>query len=642
MAKLGRLIVSLEANTAKFTRGLESVDKRLERFGYNARRITKLAGSVFAGFSLAVITKDIAEINDKWLLMEGRLKLVKREGESLINTQEKLFELSQRTAQSVESTVSFYVQLGRATKNLDVSQQQLLDVTETLNKAIIVSGASTQSASAALFQLQQGLSAGALRGEELNSVMEQTPRIAELIADNLGVTTGELRKMGEQGKLTASTVINAVLGQKDVISKEYSEIPRTVAQNMQILSNEMDKAAKSVSGINKLYNEGVEALIAWVKVYNLAFNPDLQVKYRRELSTLFQMQKEFSMEGRVRGKAEREALAKRIELQRQLVADLNSQVLAVEKLDELGQKQKKVEDDEEKRKQRTKGLAEQNELIIKNLSAHEAASMEILRQHAYWYGNITSVEAYTEKVNELAEQLKKPMSQADSDFGKDIITDNYGEQLARNQEAQEELLRQDREHRQRIVRQAVEEKEELKKLEQEHRDFMLNTTADLFGSLASLVGQGSKKAFERSKKLARAQTIISTYAAAQKAYESQIIPGDPSSFFRASLAAAAAVAAGLARLAAINRTTYGSASGAAASTGAGSFVSAPGPSPVTPGATNAAQGQTFIIITDGTISEGQLDDILDRASQRINEGSQVIIRKDSVQAQEIASAASTV
>ncbi len=93
-------------------------------------------------------------------------------------------------------------------------------------------------------------------------------------------------------------------------------------------------------------------------------------------------------------------------------------------------------------------------------------------------------------------------------------------------------------------------------LNRQHRDDMLSNTASLFGSLSDIVGAGSKRAFELSKQLARAQTLVSTYSAAQKAFESQIIIGDPTSLGRAYMAAGAAVAAGLARLVQINRTSF--------------------------------------------------------------------------------------
>jgi tape measure domain-containing protein len=95
-----------------------------------------------------------------------------------------------------------YSSISRATQDLGVSSEQTLRLTETLAKAITISGVSAQSANAAMIQLSQGLSSGTLRGEELNSIMEQTPRVARALAQGLGVGIGALREMGKEGKLT--------------------------------------------------------------------------------------------------------------------------------------------------------------------------------------------------------------------------------------------------------------------------------------------------------------------------------------------------------------------------------------------------------------------------------------------------------
>ncbi|WP_373224516.1 tape measure protein, partial [Proteus mirabilis] len=83
-----------------------------------------------------------------------------------------------------------------------LSQQKVAELTETVSKAVAISGASTTAAQAALTQFGQALASGQLRGEELNSVMEQTPALAKAIADGMGVSVGELRKKAQDGEMT--------------------------------------------------------------------------------------------------------------------------------------------------------------------------------------------------------------------------------------------------------------------------------------------------------------------------------------------------------------------------------------------------------------------------------------------------------
>ncbi|MCX8018692.1 MAG: tape measure protein, partial [Rhodocyclaceae bacterium] len=118
-----------------------------------------------------------------------------------------------------------------------LSQQQLLSLTETIANAVTVSGASAQASQAALTQLSQGLASGVLRGEELNSILEQTPRLARALADGLGVGVGALRQLGEQGKLTADVVMQALQSQQQVLAAEVQTSVLTVGQAFTQLQN---------------------------------------------------------------------------------------------------------------------------------------------------------------------------------------------------------------------------------------------------------------------------------------------------------------------------------------------------------------------------------------------------------------------
>lgn len=108
---------------------------------------------------------------------------------------------------------------------------------EQLNKQIALSGASAQAADAAILQLAQGLSSGALRGEELNSVLEQTPTVAKTIADYLGMSTGEMREFASEGKLSADIVKNALLSAAEETNAAFAQMPMTFGQTMTQLQN---------------------------------------------------------------------------------------------------------------------------------------------------------------------------------------------------------------------------------------------------------------------------------------------------------------------------------------------------------------------------------------------------------------------
>lgn len=161
----------------------------------------------------------------------GRLKLVTEDTKELVKAQQELFKISNNSRVSFTQSVDLYARLGRSLKDLSPSQDKMLQVTEAINKSLIVSGASATSAEAALTQLGQGLAAGALRGEELNSVMEQTPRLAEAIAKGMNVGLAGLRKLASEGKVTSEVVFNAILSQKEALAQEFAQMPLTVSQS---------------------------------------------------------------------------------------------------------------------------------------------------------------------------------------------------------------------------------------------------------------------------------------------------------------------------------------------------------------------------------------------------------------------------
>lgn len=139
----------------------------------------------------------------------------------------QIYESAMRTGSSYQETANLVAQLGNLAGEAFSSSGEIVAFAEQLNKQIVLSGASSQAASAAIYQLTQGLSSGALRGEELNSVLEQTPMIGKTIADYLGVSTGEMRQLASEGKLTADVVKTALLSSAQETNAAFEKMPMT-------------------------------------------------------------------------------------------------------------------------------------------------------------------------------------------------------------------------------------------------------------------------------------------------------------------------------------------------------------------------------------------------------------------------------
>ncbi len=244
-----------------------SVRGSLEGIAGQLRSIQALAGAVLGGQILSGQIGDLARTADAYANLEARIKLVTGEGAALQQAFSGVFDVALRTNSAVESTGTLFARIAQAQRDIGASTSEAtataLALTETINQAIQVSGGSAQAADAAITQLIQGLQSGVLRGEEFNSVMEQAPRLARALADGLGVTTGELRKLAEAGTFTSQTVISALRGQSAALQQEFEQLPPTVGRALTTLLTEWTRYVGEVdraNGISRTAAEGITAL----------------------------------------------------------------------------------------------------------------------------------------------------------------------------------------------------------------------------------------------------------------------------------------------------------------------------------------------------------------------------------------------
>jgi len=232
-----------------------------------SKQFVGAVGIAFSATAAVQFSRALIDISDRYTQLDGRLRLVTKSTADFQAAQAGLYKIAQDTRVEYEATADLYTRIARSTDNLGLSQKDLLGITESINKALIVSGASGESASAALMQLGQGMASGALRGEELNSVMEQTPRLAQMIADGLGVGIGQLREMGKEGKITSEVLIGALQRGAASVNDEFSRMPETVGQAMTKLTNafnsivnESNNAAGGTRGIADAIDDVAKAM----------------------------------------------------------------------------------------------------------------------------------------------------------------------------------------------------------------------------------------------------------------------------------------------------------------------------------------------------------------------------------------------
>ena len=253
----------LRAEMAQQAAAAASVRGGLEDIAGQLRTLQQLASAAIGGQFLGGLIGQLSETADQYSNLAARIKIATGEGAGFDEAFQGVFDVAQRTNSTLETTGTLFARIVQAGQQIGVTSQQALALTETINQAVQVSGGSAESADAAITQLIQGLQSGVLRGDEFNSVMEQAPRLAKALADGLAITTGELRKQAEAGRLTRQVVIGALQGQSEAVRAEFAQLPQTVGRAVTNLSTawtqyigEADKAngasAAAASAINAL------------------------------------------------------------------------------------------------------------------------------------------------------------------------------------------------------------------------------------------------------------------------------------------------------------------------------------------------------------------------------------------------------
>jgi tape measure domain-containing protein len=227
-----------QASAAQQVRAQATVREGIGQLGDQLRGLQNVAALGLGGGVLGTLGADLARVADQYSNLGARIRLVTGDGAAFTSGLEGVFEVSKRTSSALDETATLFARISQAGQQLGLGQRDALALTESINQAIQLSGGSADSARAAITQLVQGLQSGVLRGEEFNSVLEQSPRLAKALSDGLGVTTGELRNLAQQGALTTEVVIRALQGQSAVLQREFDLLPQTVGRAIQNLSTE--------------------------------------------------------------------------------------------------------------------------------------------------------------------------------------------------------------------------------------------------------------------------------------------------------------------------------------------------------------------------------------------------------------------
>ncbi|MCD1609841.1 tape measure protein [Stutzerimonas kunmingensis] len=238
MTEYAKLVISVDSrDLLKTKRHLESLPKETRRVESDMRRMGAAAAKVGGVLAAAFSVREIAQAAEQYTNITNRLRLVTSGAEELARAQQDLFRIAQNSRQPLNETAELYQRIATNQDALGLSGAGVARITETISKSLAVSGTSAASAAGALTQLGQAFASGQLRGEELNSVLENAPALASALADGMGVTVGQLRALGAEGKITAQTVVDALLKQTDAMDEAFSTMAPTVSGAVTTVGN---------------------------------------------------------------------------------------------------------------------------------------------------------------------------------------------------------------------------------------------------------------------------------------------------------------------------------------------------------------------------------------------------------------------
>ncbi|WP_159153570.1 tape measure protein [Acinetobacter johnsonii] len=237
--------------------------------------------SAMAALGIGASATEISRTADEFKVLEARIGLVTSKSGNFTQAFEGVKKIAIETRSNLTATAELFTRVKTATDQLGYSQERALNLTDLVNKSLIVGGGLAASNEAAIYQFNQALQSGVLRGEEFNSVMEQAPRLARALADGLDVNIGKLRAMAGEGKLTSEVIVKALESQSRALNAEFGKMPVTIGQSIENLKTawtlyigEADSAtgaSERVANAIKFVSENLDQIVSTLILAGQAF-----------------------------------------------------------------------------------------------------------------------------------------------------------------------------------------------------------------------------------------------------------------------------------------------------------------------------------------------------------------------------------
>lgn len=221
-------------------------------------RLVSLKGllkTALASIAIGAITKQAIGMSDEYANMHARLDMIRDGMQTTEELQKSIYTSAQRTGSAYTTMANGVAKMRLHAGNVFQNNGETIAFLETMNKSFVVGGASIEEQKNAMLQLTQAMASGKLQGDELRSLAETSPALIQAIANKLGVSRGEVKKLGADGKITADIVKTAMLEASDTIDKQFRNMPMTWGRAWQNFLNFVTKAFEPISiKINQIVN----------------------------------------------------------------------------------------------------------------------------------------------------------------------------------------------------------------------------------------------------------------------------------------------------------------------------------------------------------------------------------------------------
>lgn len=299
--KAGEIYYDIEADVSGLLKAQGKANKSLDSIGNSATNaakkmdelqtnINRVAGAIAAslvvdwGKAFLVAADNMSQLN-------ARIERLTGSAATASQTMQSLMRISSATGGSLQDTAKLWETLSTALRDTGATNGQVIQLTETLQKIGRIGGSSAEEMANALRQFGQSISAGTVRAEEFNSILEQMPELARQIAAGMGVSIGELRQLMLDGKLTAEDALNAIQKQTGSVNAEFEKLPRTLSQANTALTNSFLSMIDSVNQATGASN-GLVAVIdsmtaALDRLVGKAISADAQISELNSTAEMF-------------------------------------------------------------------------------------------------------------------------------------------------------------------------------------------------------------------------------------------------------------------------------------------------------------------------------------------------------------------